>query len=192
MQTTSKQGLETRWCWMLLGSSRPSKSPLESLKNSDQRVFLLKEVQPTQIRRKTQFIEILELGTVVQAKSRKLTRGVRHGRAKRGTVMPKAARSCTSHHGRHYLHLARHCLALDRHWLACTVVLDCARSCIGQHYHAWPSTTWLHGRVWKGTASARFGMTVHIWGFAQELLKFHIRLDFLPSKAVYPANSQKQ
>ena len=51
---------------MLLGSLRPSKSPLESLKNSDQRVFLLQEDQPLQMRRKTQFIEILELGTVVQ------------------------------------------------------------------------------------------------------------------------------
>ncbi|KAD2393693.1 hypothetical protein E3N88_40670 [Mikania micrantha] len=40
----------TRWCWMLLGSSRPSKSPLDSLKKSDQRVVLLQDVQPFEMR----------------------------------------------------------------------------------------------------------------------------------------------
>ncbi|KAD3640320.1 hypothetical protein E3N88_29543 [Mikania micrantha] len=118
---------------MLLGSSRPSKSPLESLKNSDQRCFTF------------------SLGRLLKlpfsAKYRKLTRGVRHGGAKSCTVLHKSswlalspfgpALPClgpalASLNGRAWANTTMHGLALP----GCTVMQDCAPSCIGQHYHA--------------------------------------------------------
>ncbi|KAD3066784.1 hypothetical protein E3N88_34664 [Mikania micrantha] len=114
------------------------------------------------------------------AKSRKLTRGVRDSRAKSCTVVHKSswpalppfgpALPClgpalASLQGRARLMHRRAWASTTMHGLelpGCTVMQYCARSCIGQHYHSWPSTTWLHGRAWAGTASARFGMLVHI------------------------------
>ncbi|KAD2805072.1 hypothetical protein E3N88_38449 [Mikania micrantha] len=98
------------------------------------------------MRRKTQFIEILELGTVVQGAT---------------------ARSCQKSHGHALVKvagtistLARHWQAFARHWLVAWSCKSHARSCMCQHYHAWPSTTWLHGRasVTHGRASVSIAM----------------------------------
>ncbi|KAD2392933.1 hypothetical protein E3N88_39910 [Mikania micrantha] len=143
---------------MLLGSSTPSKSPLESLENSDQWLSLENRLEVS------------------------------------GTVVPKSARSpalsssspalacvglaLASSHGRAWVSSTMHgptlpgCMVVQG---LCTVVCGSALPCLAL---ALPVL-----RLELGcTANATFSMIVRIWGFAQKLLKFHIRLDFLPSK----------